>query len=983
MADRSADPRTWRHSLAHRMLALFLLASLLPLALSAWVSTSATSQVANQLSVDARAQTTRQVSRQVLERLLVGKTLLSALRAVPETSVDPGRDLPDLALVFTKVASLRPDAASEPPGTPSELHRHWAEAQAQAAGYASARRGASTSTQHVQIRVHAQGSATLAIMLGAIDAQGQAGWVGEFDPAYLWQPLSHAGHDARWTVSSQADAVLATIQGEDYAAQAAAADTMMRSRAQLFLDGEFAAPPWLFEQTYVPPAVLWYGQRLSVWLVMLAAATLLVVALLARQQIRRMLGPLKSLTDGTRMLSAGARRAAIDVQGNDELGALATSFNEMALRLEMQFDSLRALASIDREILAGMPFDHLAELTARELAALYPGALASARWVEDDELCEVHCALRSWDRRATPEVRSTRLRLNPAQVEAFRAWHAGAPLGKPGAWPHPPDAQQAASTSACAAGIADPSRRHALQPIVHEGRTQAVLSLEFAGPPPSADQLDPANELRDRLAVAHAAQARERELVYRAVHDTLTGLTNRYGLASALASRLDAAAGDAPLGLLMIDLDHFKDVNDTGGHDVGDELLCIVARRLLDTVPASALVARQGGDEFAVVLSMSDPDLAGRVADEAIAAMRAPFCLRSSEFTLGASVGIAVSDGSGLTGDELLRRADVALYVAKGAGRGRWAHFRPEMDEAAQGRLQLASELRRAIEGSEFVAYFQPRVSVADGQIGSAEALIRWQHPTRGLLFPDSFIGPMESCGLIEAVGAWMLDAACAQFAAWRAAGLSMRRISVNVSPQQLTSGALMSHVQRALERHQVPASALELEITESLFVGDTEHACAQLQQLRDAGVLVALDDFGTGYSSLSVLRTLPIDVMKIDRAFVQDLPADTSAMAIVRTIVTLAKSLHMHLVAEGVETQAQASLLRDLGCDELQGYFYSKPVPPLLFAALPRVQHAAPAATHRSGGTATPAATAAAGTPSPSSRLPAVAEPCAVAHLP
>ncbi|WP_290873203.1 EAL domain-containing protein [Aquabacterium sp.] len=435
---------------------------------------------------------------------------------------------------------------------------------------------------------------------------------------------------------------------------------------------------------------------------------------------------------------------------------------------------------------------------------------------------------------------------------------------------------------------------------------------------------------------------REKELTHRAVHDSLTGLPNRDGLHQQLDALLHAPGAPAPLALLFIDLDHFKDVNDSRGHEAGDELLRLTAGRLREAAPDTALVSRLGGDEFVLLLPEADEARATALAQDVVARLARPFPLREGEHLLGASVGIALSPAHGRSREELLRCADIALYAAKAEGRGRHAVFAPDMDAAARDRVLLQAELRRALAQGEFVVHYQPRVACASGRITSAEALVRWQHPTRGLLYPGSFIEVAEGCGLIEGIGQWVLDATCAQIAAWRAQGLVLERVSVNVSPRQLATGELLGQVRAALDTHGIPASLLELEVTESLLVGDASQAREQLAELRRWGVSIALDDFGTGYSSMATLRQLPIDVMKVDRSFVVDLGADDGAMAVTCAIIAMARSLHLHLVAEGIETECQANVLRSMGVDELQGYLYSKPVPPAVMAALPGLQRAA-----------------------------------------
>jgi diguanylate cyclase (GGDEF)-like protein len=405
----------------------------------------------------------------------------------------------------------------------------------------------------------------------------------------------------------------------------------------------------------------------------------------------------------------------------------------------------------------------------------------------------------------------------------------------------------------------------------------------------------------------------------------LTHLLNREGLHAALKSH---AVADGHAALLLIDLDHFKDVNDTRGHQAGDELLCLAAARLREGVPSSAIVARQGGDEFAVLLPGADATRAKEVARNVVERMRQPFDVFGSQHVLGASIGLALHPQHGRTPDELLRCADVALYAAKARGRGRDQVYDEGLDTAASERVSLLAALRQAQARSEWVLHYQPRVDAQTGRVKSAEALVRWQRPGHGLVYPVAFIGAAESSGLIDELGAWVLDQSCAQMAAWRRDGLPIECVSVNVSTRQLVSGRLPDTVHDILARHALPASALELEVTESLLLGDVENAREQLERIRGAGVRIAIDDFGTGYSSMSILHRLPIDVMKIDQSFVAEMTHAVGARAVVRAIIAMAQAMNLHLVAEGVETEEQSLLLRSLGCDELQGYLYGRPVP-------------------------------------------------------
>ena len=932
-------PRLWRGGLATRLFVTFLFATLLPLALSDWISSAAVTQIAESLSLEHRALATRQVSRQVFDRLMAGKMLVTATQAMePSLAGSSGGARPGapskFGTVFRELVRAPTDDSASPltGDAAAEMLRAW-----QAAAHRVARRAPPKPGDHdrvtVQIRIHAPAGAPARVLLGVL-RQGKLDWIAEFDPAYLWAPVMDAGDDSEWSVAEASGSILVHRRGTDFETDAARASAdAVESRTQLFLGGEFAASDWVFVQRFERPQVLWHGQRLTVWLALFAIGTLLVAALLGGRQINRAIAPLQRLTEGTRQLAAGATDTRVTVWRDDEIGVLAGAFNDMAARIETQFGSMQGLAGIDRAILAGMPFSRLAELTLAQLTSHYPHTLASVYW---------RASATSLNRLRVEPVDGD-VRAVAAKSDALAGGHVDVlpALVQDEQWMRPAssDGRRGSQTEVQRWFFADSAStvtRLVLLPLRQQGRTEAVVALAFAAVDEvTAEQLQPARALRDRLAVAMATRAREQELVHRAAHDSLTGLVNRYGLNDNLDALLAAGEAFGPLAILLLDLDHFKDVNDSRGHDVGDELLRLVSDRLTDIVPPGTLVARQGGDEFVLVAKGAGDAEARRIAAHVMRVLGEPFSLRGVECVLGVSVGVALCPDNGRDRDELLRCADVALYAAKAAGRGRCSHFTVALDTAASERVRLIADMHHALEGGEFVVHYQPRVTPGDGAITSAEALIRWQHPERGLLFPDSFIAQAESCGLIDAIGVWILGAACAQMAAWRQQGVHLDRLSVNVSPQQLISGRLLEHVRDALERHGLPADALELEVTESLLVGDVASACAQLAELRSWGVSIALDDFGTGYSSMSTLHQLPIDVIKIDRSFVQRLGVDDAAIAVVRAIVSLARSLRLHLVAEGIETEAQVELLRTLRCDELQGYLYSRPVSARAFVEL------------------------------------------------
>jgi len=411
----------------------------------------------------------------------------------------------------------------------------------------------------------------------------------------------------------------------------------------------------------------------------------------------------------------------------------------------------------------------------------------------------------------------------------------------------------------------------------------------------------------------------EQRLAHMARHDQLTGLPNRLLFGEHMQRAQAASRPHNTLAVLWLDLDRFKYVNDTYGHPHGDALLRDVAKRLLACVGNAGLVARLGGDEFAIVQEQaSQPQGATALAKQVIAALSAPFMIEQHEIKIGASVGIALSQEDALGADALLKRADLALYRAKAEGKGRYRFF----EEAMEAHRVLEQDLHNAVIQEELEVFYQPLVEVGRG-ISGFEALLRWRHPKHGLLTPDKFVALAEEVGLIEEIGEWVLRRACADAASWPGA----LKVAVNLSPLQFKAD-LLHVVTNALNLAGLPASRLELEITESLFLQDDDAVLSTLRAIRALGVRIAMDDFGTGYSSLSYLQRFPFDKIKIDKSFVQGMTEKADCLAIVRAVISLGRSLGMMVNAEGVETEAQRAALTTEGCAELQGYLFSRPQP-------------------------------------------------------
>ncbi len=420
------------------------------------------------------------------------------------------------------------------------------------------------------------------------------------------------------------------------------------------------------------------------------------------------------------------------------------------------------------------------------------------------------------------------------------------------------------------------------------------------------------------------AEARSEHIAH---HDGLTGLANRVLFLRRLDEAIwHATENQCPLALLYLDLDHFKNVNDTLGHPTGNRLLCVVGQRLRHVLRQSDFVARLGGDEFAIIQPDLDrPEAAGQLARRIVEALSAPFDLDGHHVMIGVSIGIAFAEGCGETSDQLMRNADIALYRAKEDGRRTYRIYSPDLHAHVLAQGMLEHDLREAYAKDEFELYYQPLVGLGTGAITGFEALLRWNHPTRGQIAPGEFVGPAEEIGLIVPIGEWVLSQACVEAMNWP----DDLKVAVNLSPVQFKSGNVIQAVLLALARSGLPPRRLELEITETVLLAESEAVLATLHELRGLGVGVSMDDFGTGYSSLSYLRAFPFTKIKIDRSFVSGIAESEQCAAIIHAATGLGSSLGMAITAEGVETRQQLEWLEREGCTEIQGYLFSPPVPP------------------------------------------------------
>jgi len=708
-------------------------------------------------------------------------------------------------------------------------------------------------------------------------------------------------------------------------------DSRIMGQWQLFLKPNFHAPYWTAVAVQPMAIALLPVNNFSRIFIGVIVLALLLVALLSVSQIRRTMGPLEKLIEGTRRVAEEDFDHRVDVAGQDEFGTLATSFNDMAERLGSQLGTLKVLSNIDQVILSKLDIDPVFGIVLARIRQLTSANFAGIVVLEKSVAGEARIYFLQAGH--GPDMEMSRIRVNAERLQEFAGKDKGFWLDDSGSLQH----------DICQPGIQIAEKLFIL-PILTEGNLGAFFCVEFKNvgdmPPHMLIHLQ---DLAGRIGVAMSSVARDEKLIYQARHDDLTGLPNRLFFKERLSSEISFARREGrTMALLFVDLDRFKSINDTLGHTAGDELLKEAAQRLRRCNRGSDTVARLGGDEFAIILpAIPGIRSATTVAEHILQAFSQPFVVAGQENYISASVGISISPADGNDGEVLLRKADTAMYRAKELGRGRLVYYEEQMNIEVIEHMNLEREMRQALLHKEFVLYYQPKLDLQTGQIAGAEALLRWEHPTRGLVHPSTFIGVAEDTGLIEEIGKNVIWDACAQHTVWRAAGMHAPRIAVNVSGRQFRRGNLIQIISEALQTTSTPPGALEIEVTESLFMDETSDATDVLQELRQMGLKVTIDDFGTGYSSMSYLRRLPMDSIKIDQSFIVDLVTDDNARAIAEVIITLAHTLRKIVVAEGVETVDQINLLRGWQCDVIQGYYFSMPLTPEQFAEFMQKQSA------------------------------------------
>jgi diguanylate cyclase (GGDEF)-like protein len=934
----SRHPGPLRSRFGRRLLLLFIGSTVLPAAVVAALSYRQVTRYLVEHSETSLHRASKAFGAAIFERLLMLDATLKAIAASPTLTADLSAGRRFSGLEFVGDDGRRVSIA----GTLSELPRLRARDSLDLAEglpllTAQYRKGQPTRTFMLR-----------RVVRGGRGARRVEGFlVGEINADYLWatfdQSLISAGtiltveDDSGHVLMSSVAGVRSTFQSLGLDARPDAdslarldRDAYVAAEWPILLDEVFSAPTWTLVLGHSRRHVLGPVSQFTKILLIVVLVSTGLVLILSLDRIRRSLAPLRELQEGTRRIAGRDFGSRVAIRSRDEFEELGASFNAMAGQLDRQFQALATAAEIDRAVLSATDAGEIVGTLLTRLPDVYPCAAVSVTLMTPDGAK----ALPTWVHDFTGGRRTqVWVDLRSDDVQELLAGAGGGLIPAAGTGPLPPYLAPLAD--------AGPEAFFVL-PLRFQHQLVGVIALaERLGDPPEADARLQVRRLADQAAVALANAGMLEQVRTLAYYDSLTGLPNRLSYKERLATALEQANRTGSLvAAFFIDLDHFSRINDTLGHEVGDQLLQQVAARLRascreredevararDAVDPE--VARLGGDEFTVIMpGLEDPDDASKLARRILSSLAHPFRLGGREIFVNGSIGIAVYPYDGKDIETLLMHADTAMYKAKEQGGNSYQSYSRSMNATALQRLTLENSLRRALEREEFEVHYQPIVDARTGEPVSAEALVRWRHPELGLLLPSEFIALAEENGSIVPLGEWVIRRACLQNLEWQRLGLGPVRVDVNLSSRQLTRSMIES-VGRTLRETGLESRWLGLELTETVLVNHQKEGADTLHALRAMGVHLSVDDFGTGYSSFSYLKHFPLDTLKIDRAFIREITSDPDDAAISTAIIALGHALGLTVTAEGVETEDQVSLLREQGCDEIQGYFFSRPLP-------------------------------------------------------
>jgi diguanylate cyclase len=920
----AASPREHRSRIGRRVIGLFIVSALVPLCLCAALLLHGFGAELHRAQRENLDGLVRSFGMMLLGRLNSADDVLEVISRQPGMNDSAIQDAVGKLLwvrTVRRVTSGQPQSASEqllPAPNARQL-------QALRAGTAALLLG---TDDHGAMQVYM----VLALPSGA--------WLyTELNPTWLWADASDYAAGAALAVLDEhgerlaatdtaAPEVLSTLALASASGMSLHSSATSRTEvnshgwmtrsSEIFLASRFSSPSWRLVALSKWRTLPTTGSGEYLYLFAFILLTILLIAWLSMTTIRRLLHPLELLTQATKRIAQRDFSAFRDMSWNDEFGDLARSFDTMSGKLQTQFAALEMLAEVDRLLLSTPELELILDTLLPRVAELLGCDTVSVLLFDTDS--NEHA--RAYDfypsqcrqlpvRRLACDIAALRSTIGRAALALIDARNAG-PFGflvPPS--PHPVEALR-------------------LQALRHDGDCVGALCIGYSGDTKAPQESGvSAADFADRLSLI-LANLKQAERIHRQANfDSLTGLQNRHLFSEQVdAATLSVSAGGGMGSLLYIDLDHFKRVNDTAGHAAGDDLLRVVAQRLITCVGKDHSIARLGGDEFAVLLpSIAGPDDARRVAERIVADIERPIVVGAREHQVSASIGMTVFPADGTKLEELLKAGDIAMYHAKDAGRARAMFFQTEMQQTLIERMKLESGMQRALQREDFLLHYQPIVCEGPGGGLAVEALVRWPGADQApWTLPAVFIPVAEENGLIVKLGDWILRGACEQFARWRNSGLRLDYVSVNVSVRQLRDSGFVATILSALQDNDMRGSELQLEITESVLAHGAELALT-LANIAALGVGLALDDFGTGYSSLSYLRSYPIQTVKIDRSFIVGLPHDPAACRLAESIIVMCAALGKRVVAEGVESEEQRQFLRHAGCSTIQGYLLGRPM--------------------------------------------------------
>ena len=746
----------------------------------------------------------------------------------------------------------------------------------------------------------------------------------ELNSNYLWGEKSYYPSDKNLCVYQISNDIQTSLFcSNDYKAKNNATNSSPVNIAnwELFLNGEFNSDPWLFEINRLTPISSTHIKEFvgSKAYIGVAILSLLIVGLLSLIQIRRTMVPLEKLIKSAKNITSGKfSNVQVDVDGSSEFSDLADAFNSMSSHIEHQLDTMESFSIIDKEIASKVDIEHAIQLVMKRMQVLAPNSMLLVAYLEEESANEVQCSCTVSGHEALSTIR---LSLPVKEINAIKRYNQGqvkqsnltntfiherlmAELGANNMW---------------------------TLPVFWQGEMCAFVSVGSKAVLNEHQEIwGEFRDLASRIGIVISAHERDQKLLLEAQYDSLTGLPNRILLQDRLKLAMEHSDHTGkPMWIIFIDLDRFKVINDSLGHTLGDKLLVEIGNRLLAETRDTDTVARFGGDEFVIVLSGdAGENIQLSVLNRIMDSIAEPAHINNHELINTCSIGISVYPTDGKNAETLIKNADIAMYRAKEMGRNNYQFFTQSLNDKASERMQIISLLRRAIEHDELSLHYQPKVDLRTNNVVGLEALLRWNNATLGNVSPAKFIPIAEEAGLIIPIGEWVLQTACKQMAIWQKSGLGNLLMSVNLSARQLQQNNLIEKIKSTLVKTGLNAEFLELELTESMLMDSSHNFVSDLHAIKALGIQLSVDDFGTGFSNRSYLQTLPIDTLKIDKSFIDIITFNTKKAPIVDTIISLAKNMNLKIVAEGVETSEQALYLKKQDCDQIQGYYFSKPLP-------------------------------------------------------